>query len=122
MSEQEPKDPKEALNKIQKDSARILAFTAISVSALMTVVVIVGSWFGYHFYQQITQGRSSTCSFYHDLGTIPLSSSGPTATGRVGVKLIVDARNSFEQRGCGALPPPSRELIQLAEKFGITVR
>jgi hypothetical protein len=137
----------DVLARVRRDSARVLAFTAMALASALVVLLLVVSTVGWHFYGQLRtaqqglgsaqvkikmaqgqiqaqqvanrKGRIATCEFYLGIGTAPVIGSGPTATGRVGVRIIEEARNSYAQRGCGTLPKPSSELSALEHTYHI---
>lgn len=117
------------LGKIIRDSNRILAFTALTVSSALVVLVIVGSWFGYHYYtqlrdtqNQINAAKKSTCDFYYVIGTIEVIDHGPQKSGKALVRLIDDSRTTYQKRVCGNLPFPSPALINLSREYGVPVK
>lgn len=112
----------DALSKIRRDSSRILAISAVLISLLLLVVVTVGALIFGNVYHQLESGKSAQCAFNRDLATIPVIATGPQATGRVGVKLIADAIIGYQQTGCEPpLPGASPELVELAQKYGISL-
>lgn len=135
MSEPEGNGQEEKLSKITRDSQRILAFTALAVSSALVVLVVVGSWFGYHYYQQLSTAerniastshqiqaaKKSTCDFYAVIAAIAVVDKGPQKSGRSLVRLIGDARITYEKRGCGRLSPAGPALTNLSREYGVPV-
>jgi uncharacterized protein YpmB len=139
MTSEIPPAPKptsdDPLDKVAKDSNRILALIALIMSSLVVVLVVGGGIIFTSQYQQIKrteqqvintqqqqeQGKKSTCDFYSVIGTLPVLSSGANKAGQSLVRLIGDARITYSKRKCGVLPPPSISLIDLSVEYNIPI-
>lgn len=97
--------PRDPLEKVQRDSGRIIAFTALVTSCLVILVVAGGGWTFLRIYHELQVANRSTCDFYRLIGTAPIQISGPQKTSRLGVQIIGSAREAYTGRNCGVLPP-----------------
>lgn len=94
--------------------------TLIQIAEAAAIVVLIGLV----AYLVVRLGSdeahiTAACSFWSDLGNTVVN---PRAT-QEGVGLVVHARDAFHGSHCpGSLTPPSGELLQLAQKFGFSVR
>lgn len=143
-------DELDDLARIRKDSTRFLAFAAIALAVILLVVVAIAVTIGVSFRdsqqetnrelrqttaklsqathqlamqeQELSVQEQSDCSFYSLLGGLPVVTSGPQKTSSLGVKLLVDSRNAYANRGCRpVLMPPSPALVSLASSYRIRV-
>jgi len=131
------------LKKLQRDSTRVVAFAAIALAGLVLVVLIVGGSLAYTANLRLNKENSNlattnakllkqedvlttavtnTCSFFRDVATLPLETSGPNKAGKVSIRLIVDARNSYSLKLCVApLPAIPEGVKKLAQQYGIAL-
>lgn len=117
------------LDDIVRWSNRLLASVALAVSSALVILVLVASFFGYHFYNQIkttqdqiNNAKKSTCDFYLVIGTLPVVPSGPERSSKTLVRIIVDARVTYIKRACGNAPNVSAALAHLSQLYGIPIR
>jgi hypothetical protein len=131
------------LGKLKRDSSRVLAFASISLSAAVLLLVIVGGAIAISANGRLTTANnrlsdtnaklvrqddvlttavSNTCSFFSDIATLPLETTGPNKAGKVSVRLIVDSRSSYTTKLCARpLPPIPDSVKQLARQYGISL-
>ena len=131
MTEKHTSDP---LDKVTRDSARILAFTSFVLSALLVVVIAIGTMLITHAFGQlhsddiksqrqtevITREEASLCDFFDVVATVPVITSGPHKSTKILVRWIIDSRNTYTARSCvPPLPDPSHDLLQLAVEYNL---
>ena len=131
------------LGKLKRDSSRVLAFASIVLSAVVLLLVVVGGAVAISANSRLTTANhrlsdtnaklvkqddvlttavSNTCSFFSDIATLPLETTGPNKAGKVSVRLIVDGRNSYTTKLCAhQLPPIPESVKQLARQYGISL-
>ena len=111
--------PVEALSLVIKDSSRILGFIALA----LTLVLLAGGLFAFflsvHYYDSLRATDSATCAFWKDIGTVVPGTAPPDEASPATVRIILDARAAYAGDDCGTLPPPSQQLTQLEQKYGI---
>lgn len=123
------------LDKVTRDSSRILAFTALVLSMILVVVITVGTIIVVRAYSQlnsddsraqkqtevIVREEASLCDFFNVIATVPVITSGPHKSTRILVRWIIDSRNTYVARSCvPQLPNPSHDLLQLAVEYNLT--
>jgi hypothetical protein len=107
----------EALRTVVRDSTRILAYTAFTMALFLLVGGLAIVMVSVHYYDALRATDKSTCDFWEDIGTLVPALSPPPPPSVV--HLIADARTVYNRHGCGALPPPPQQLLQLERKYGI---
>ena len=106
--------------------ARNLIWTIIiGQGVLLVTLAVVAGLLGY---QQLTERPrvdgdvtaivSSQCEFYAPLTAVALDAKSSKAV----VQLVEGAREAVHGLGCpGRIPPPSRELLMLGQKWGVKI-
>jgi hypothetical protein len=110
---------RDPLDKVQRDSNRIMAFTALAMSTLLILVLGGGGYTFYRTQQRLSDAITSDCDYLRVIAEAPVKISGPMQTSRLAVQWIIDSRRAYEHHGCSALAPPSPDLIRLENKYGI---
>lgn len=131
MTEKHASDP---LDKVTRDSARILAFTSFVLSILLVVFIAAGTIIITHAFGQlhsddtraqrqtevITREEASLCDFFNVIATVPVITTGSHKSTRILVRWIIDSRNTYTARSCvPPLPDPSHDLLQLAVEYNL---
>lgn len=141
-----PPTPEELddLGKLRRDSTRVIAFAAISLAAAVLIMFVVGGLITISANNRLnkdninlsatnkrlvkqeeilTSAVTNTCSFFADVATLPLETSGPAKAGKVAIRLVVDARNSYSRKLCvTSLPPIPDPVKKLAQQYGISLK
>jgi hypothetical protein len=110
---------KDPLEKVQRDSNRIMAFTALATSLLLFIVLAGGGYALFREQQKLSDAISSDCDYLKVIAEAPVKVSGPMQTSRLAVQWIDDSRRAFQHHGCTGLAPPSMGLLQLEITYGI---
>lgn len=122
------------LDKVTRDSSRILAFTALVLSLVLIVVIAIGTVLVVRAFTQlssddaraqkqtevIVREEASLCDFFNVIATVPVITSGPHKSTKILVRWIIDSRNTYAARSCvPRLPNPSHDLLQLAVEYNL---
>jgi hypothetical protein len=106
-----------ALRRIIQDSTKTLAYTAFTMVLFLLIGGIAIVFVSVHYYEALRATDKSTCDFWGDIGTLTPELSPPPPPSVV--HLIADARTVYNRHGCGTLPPPPQQLLQLERRYGI---
>ena len=110
--------PVEALSRVIRDSSRILGFIALALALILLAGGLFAFFLSVHYYDTLRATDSTTCAFWKDIGTVVPVTTAPDASATT-IRIILDARGAYTSYGCGTLPPPSQQLRQLEQKYGL---
>lgn len=98
------------LNRARRNAVRILSTAVILLAAVVGLLVARNLGENARTDQRVRQSQDSTCAFWRDLSTLPLS---PNA-GDTLLRIVADSRAAYDALGCaalhGQLPAPDPRL------------
>jgi hypothetical protein len=122
--------PTSEIDQDAQDTLRLSRrFIYIQMIAQGTLVIVLAAVVGVLLYRalgersrtdaQVRQIVSSQCGFDYPVAIAPVD---PKATSKLGLQLVEGARTAVLGLGCPQhLSPPSPELIQLGQKYGVPI-
>jgi hypothetical protein len=112
------------MENIVRASNRVLKRISIIQTIILVIVAVTAAILAYRditerqrVLSDIDQVVSAQCGFYAPL----VETAPPPQTTEVGARLLIGARTAMHAFDCQPLPPPSKELLQLAAKYGLKV-
>lgn len=133
----DPTDLQRDASKLLTSAHRLRWVTIAAVMVMLSISVVFLSVLAFQQHTQIdylkllaakqAKQLDSSCSFYRDLGTVPLPVSvkltvNGSKPSELGVRLVLHSRYAYTGQGChGALPGPSAGLIKWAHYYKLPI-
>ena len=125
---EEPRPVSEIDNEAEKTfrlSRQFIYSVMIAQGVLLVIVAVVAGILGYRSFTErartdaeVTQILSAQCGLFYSVASSPVT----TATTRLGFNLVNDSRGIVRGDHCSqVLPPPSKTLVQLGQKYGAAI-
>ena len=111
----------ETLKGVADQANKLLRRTIMAMGVAMVAIIAVSGvlvrW-ALTEHSRVDSYVSGSCPFYYPVAIVPVAAN----TSQLGVDLVEGARIALARQACPEkIPPPSRELLVLGRKYGITI-